>query len=170
MKRMTHWAMAMFALLLSAQTVADSLASYPKDWPNWPVVKESVNLPADVVLPPDTSLFIQESVKSYSWINNGQGSPLTIRVPPNKVEQYKTHGPYTDGFTAVAVSEVEGIIWVTEHVGGEAIYGSYNRKGEDISATHPSLEPEFCAGCHTRYKDICVNGTCTEPVLKVYGD
>ncbi|WP_408068578.1 hypothetical protein [Vibrio ulleungensis] len=156
--------------LFVTNALAASLASYPEGWETWPVVKESVNLPADVVLPEDTSLFIQESVSSYSWINNGQGSPLTIRVHPEKLEQYKTHGPYTDGITAVAVSEVEGIIWVTEHIAGEAIYGSYNRQGQDISSSHPALEPQFCSSCHTRYKDICKNGTCTEPVLKVYGD
>lgn len=149
---------------------AASMASYPEGWQDWPVVKESQNLPADTVLPPDTSLFIQESVRAYSWINNGQGSPLTIRVNPNKIEQYKTHGPYTDGPTAVAISEVEGIVWVTEHIGGMAIYGSYDRKGKDISHTHPSLAPSFCQSCHTTYQDICINGTCAEPVLDVYKD
>ncbi|GAL19460.1 hypothetical protein JCM19235_816 [Vibrio maritimus] len=33
---------------------------------------------------------------------------------------------------------------------------------------HPTLEPSFCQNCHTTYKDICINGTCTEPVLEVY--
>ncbi|MBY7698946.1 hypothetical protein [Vibrio harveyi] len=149
---------------------AASMASYPEGWQDWPVVKESQNLPADTVLPPDTSLFIQESVRAYSWINNGQGSPLTIRVNPAKIEQYKTHGPYTDGPTAVAISEVEGIVWVTEHIGGMAIYGSYDRKGKDISHSHPSLAPSFCQSCHTTYQDICINGTCAEPVLDVYKD
>ncbi|CZF81304.1 hypothetical protein GMA8713_01784 [Grimontia marina] len=159
-----------FALTFSINSVsyADSVASYPEGWETWPVVKESMNLPADTVLPPDTSLFIQEAVRSYSWINDGQGSPLTIRVNPAKLEQYKTHGPYTDGPTVVAVSEVQGIIWVTEHFSGLPLYGSYNRKGEDISNMHPSLEPEFCARCHDTYKDICINGTCTEPVLSSY--
>ncbi|MDD1783140.1 hypothetical protein LRP49_18395 [Enterovibrio sp. ZSDZ35] len=157
-----------FSLFFHTIANADSVASYPEDWETWPVVKESLTLPADTVLPPDTSLFIQESVRSYSWINNGQGSPLTIRVNPKKLEQYKTHGPYTDGPTVVAVSEVDGIIWVTEHFSGLPIYGSYNRKGEDIASMHPTLEPEFCQRCHDRYKDICINGTCTEPVLSSY--
>ena len=158
------------SLLMTFAVKAESIASFPEDFLKWPVVKESVNLPADTVLPPDTSLFIQESVRAYSWINNGQGSPLTIRVNPDKLEQYKTHGPYSDGLTAVAVSEVEGIVWVTEHIGGEAVYGSYNRQGEDISHTHPSLQPAFCQSCHSTYKDICVNGTCAEPVLDVFRD
>lgn len=149
---------------------AESIASFPSDFLDWPVVKESANLPADAVLPPDTSLFIQESVKAYSWINDGQGSPLTIRVNPNKLAEYQTHGPYSDGPTAVAVSEAQGIVWVTEHIGGEAVYGSYNRQGEDISHQHPSLQPSFCQSCHSTYKDICINGTCAEPVLDIYSE
>nr|WP_225874929.1 hypothetical protein [Vibrio atypicus] len=144
------------------------MASYPHGWQDWPVVKESMNLPADTVLPEDASLFIQESVSAYSWINNGEGSPLTIRVNPKKLTQYENHGPYSDGPTAVAISEVQGIVWVTEHVDGEAIYGSYNRQGQDISSTHPTLQPSFCQRCHTTYKDICVNGTCAEPVLNMF--
>ena len=137
---LSHLSRPFVALTLSAASLtafAASMASYPEGWQDWPVVKESQNLPADTVLPPDTSLFIQESVRAYSWINNGQGSPLTIRVNPQKIEQYKTHGPYTDGPTAVAISEVDGIVWVTEHIGGMAIYGSYDRQGKDISHTHP---------------------------------
>lgn len=167
------WLVAMSSLLVisfSFAAKAESIASFPHDFLDWPVVKESANLPADTVLPAETSLFIQESVRAYSWINDGQGSPLTIRVNPAKLEQYKTHGPYSDGITAVAVSEAQGIVWVTEHIGGEAVYGSYNRQGEDISHTHPSLQPSFCQGCHSTYKDICVNGTCTEPVLGVYSE
>lgn len=154
--------LSLSAILSSASScvLSQSLASYPQNWSQWPVVKESMNLPADTVLPDDASLFLQESVKAYSWINNGQGSPLTIRVNPEKIEQYQNHGPYTDGPTAVAISEVQGIVWVTEHIGGEAIYGSYNRKGEDISHTHLSLQPSYCQSCHTTYKDICRNGTC----------
>ncbi|WP_035024333.1 hypothetical protein [Enterovibrio calviensis] len=155
-------------LLFSSSVFADSIASYPAGWEEWPVVKESMNLPADTVLPPDASLFMQESVRAYSWINDGQGSPLTIRVNPTKLEEYKTHGPYSDGPTVIAVSEAQGIIWVTEHFGGLALYGSYSRQGEDISSMHPSLEPAFCQNCHDTYKDICINGTCTEPVSSLY--
>ena len=89
-----HLSRRFVALLLGATSFtafAASMASYPEGWQEWPVVKESQNLPADTILPPDTSLFIQESVRAYSWINNGQGSPLTIRVNPKKIEQYKTH-------------------------------------------------------------------------------
>lgn len=167
-RRVTGLICVCASLFMMNKAFAESNASYPEGWEKWPVVKESMNLPADTVLPPDTSLFIQESVRAYAWINNGQGSALTIRVNPEKLEQYKTHGPYSDGPTAVAVSEAQGIVWVTEHVGGMAIYGSYDRNGNDTSSMHPSLEPSFCESCHTTYKDICINGTCTEPVLSTY--
>ena len=158
-----------FFIFLNQPVAAESVASYPEGWEAWPIVKESMTLPADTVLPPDTSLFIQESVKAYNWINDGRGSALTIRVHPDKLEQYQSHGPYTDGPTVVAVSEVDGIIWVTEHIAGIAIYGSYNRKGEDVSEMHPTLDPDFCHGCHNSYQDICINGTCAEPVLEIFG-
>ncbi|GAL26823.1 hypothetical protein JCM19239_39 [Vibrio variabilis] len=52
----------------------------------------------------------------------------------------------------VAVSEVQGIVWVTEHIAGEAIYGSYDRKGKDISSMHPTLEPSFVKTATPRTK------------------
>jgi hypothetical protein len=166
--RRVSWVFASLTMVNTA--FAESDASYPIGWEAWPIIKESMTLPADTVLPPDTSLFIQESVRAYAWINEGKGSPLTIRVNPEKLGQYKTHGPYTDGPTVVAVSEAQGIVWVTEHIGGMALYGSYDRNGNDTTPMHPSLEPTFCEGCHTTYKDICINGTCAEPILSIYVD
>ena len=144
-------------------SAAASVATFPQDWQDWPVVARHQVYSADTVLPDDTSPFLQESVYAYTWMNNGQGSPLTIRVHPDKLQQYKTHGPYTDGVTVVAVAEFSDIIWVTEHLGGFPIYGSYNFRGEDVSNTHPSLEPDFCHSCHYTNKDICINGTCFTP-------
>ena len=147
----------------SSLSPAASLASYPEDWREWPVIKVGKVYPADTRLPEDASLFLQESVYSYTWINNGQGSPLVIRVHPDKVEQYKTHGPYSDGVTVVAVAELGNIIWVTEHISGVPIYGSYDLNGKDVSSEHPSLDPTFCHNCHNTYKDACMNGTCYTP-------
>ncbi|MGF1706455.1 hypothetical protein [Enterovibrio baiacu] len=168
MKRYYSFYLILPLTFVSTHSASESIASYPEGWENWPVVKETVSLPSNTILPSDTTLFIQETVDAYSWINNGEGSPLTIRVNPEKLEQYKTHGPYTDGPTAVGVSEVQGIIWVTEHFGGLPIYGSYNREGQDISGMHPTLEAEFCQRCHDTYKDVCINGTCADPVLSIY--
>ncbi len=56
----------------------------------------------------------------YNWINNGEGTKLNIFVPKEKIEQYKNHGSYTDGVTAVAIYEDQDIVFVTEHIEGEA--------------------------------------------------
>ena len=66
------------------------------------LVKQSVIPGKNVILPKETPLFLQETVKMYNWINNGEGTKLNIFVPKEKIEQYKNHGPYTDGVTAVA--------------------------------------------------------------------
>ena len=150
-------------LIASNNAYSASVASFPVDWQDWPVVARHQVYSADTVLPADTSAFLQESVYAYTWMNNGQGSPLTLRVHPDKLEQYKTHGPYTDGVTVIAVAESSDVIWVTEHLGGFPVYGSYNFKGEDITDTHPSLSPDFCHSCHYVNKDICINGTCYTP-------
>ncbi|MDB1123988.1 hypothetical protein [Vibrio algarum] len=153
-------------MFISSHSKSASMASFPVDWQEWPVVARHKVYSADTVLPDDASLFDQESVYSYTWINGGQGSPLTIRVHPDKFEQYRTHGPYTDGITVIAVAESGNLIWVTEHVGGFPIYGSYDFNGEDISDTHLSLDPDYCHACHYTYKDICINGTCFTPETK----
>jgi len=147
---------------------AASVASYPANWHSWPVVKESMVPAADVVLPPDTPLFIQETVKAYNWINDGKGTKLTIHVHPDKLEQFKTHGPYSDGPTAVGVYESPDVVFVTEHLAGEAIYGTYDSHGKDISDTHEEFTPRFCTSCHDAYKDICINGTCATPVIDLF--
>lgn len=155
--------LAALLLFSSLNVDAASMASFPEDWRDWPVVARHQVYSAETVLPEDTSLFLQESVYSYTWINNGQGSPLTIRVHPDKIEQYKTHGPFTDGISVIAVAESDDLIWVTEHLGGFPLYGSYSFDGEDASDRHPSLDPDFCHRCHYNYRDICINGTCYSP-------
>ena len=151
----------LYALLLSSAVKAESIASYPVGWQFWPIVKESILYPENSDLPLDSTLFAQETFRAYSWINNGEGTSLTIRVHPSKIKQYLNRGPYSDGPTVVAISEDPSIIWVTEHIGSEPIYGSYNRKGEDISHTHPTLKSDYCTSCHTSYKDICHHGVCS---------
>lgn len=153
----------LFCLVQYAPVNAKSVATYPVDWKNWPVVKEAQVFSNDVVLPNSASLFQQETVKAYNWVNGGEGSALTLRVNPNKLQEYRNHGPYSDGVTAIAVVESANIIWVTEHIAGYPIYGSYDFSGQDISTLHPSLDPEFCDSCHNTYKDICINGTCYTP-------
>lgn len=132
------------------------------------LVKQSVIPGKDVILPKETPLFLQETVKMYNWINNGEGTKLNIFVPKEKIEQYKNHGPYTDGVTAVAIYEDQNIVFVTEHIDGQPIYGTYDRVGNDISKTHISLEINKCYQCHEGYSDICKNGTCATPIIDIF--
>lgn len=155
-------------LLTSVFCFAQSIASFPHDYRNWVLVKESVMPGKNVKLPPETPIFLQNTVKTYNWVNDGRGTKLNIFVPPEKLEDYKKHGPYDDGITAVGVYEDSNIVFVTEHFAGEALYGVYNRKGEDISHTHPSLNVKVCVQCHTENKDICINGTCTVPIIDLF--
>jgi hypothetical protein len=163
--------LVILTLLFHAQYLfAESIASYPQDWRSWPVVKVSMVPAADVVLPPETPLFIQETVKAYNWINEGKGTKLTIRVHPDKLEQFKNHGPYSDGPTAVGVYDNPDVVFVTEHLAGGAIYGTYDSHGNDISSRHESFAPHYCVRCHDAYKDICINGTCATPVIDLFAE
>jgi len=102
------------------------LASFPKDIDKMVLVKESMIPGKDVVLPEETPLFLQETVSMYNWINDGEGTKLNIFVPKYKLQEYKNHGPYSDGVTSVAIYEDQDIVFVTEHLGGEPLYGTYN--------------------------------------------
>ncbi|OHY95690.1 hypothetical protein [Vibrio rotiferianus] len=155
-------------LLVSSSVYASSMASFPNNWEDYVLVKRSIIPASDVVLPPETPTFIQQTVKTYNWTNGGKGTNLSIYVPQKKLEAYKAHGPYTDGITAVAVYEESNIIFVTEHLAGETLYGSFDREGNDISAQHPSLNIEACYRCHNGYEDICINGTCSVPIIDVF--
>jgi hypothetical protein len=153
---------------LSSILFAGSLADHIKNLKNMVLVKESMIPGKDVVLPKETPLFVQQTVSMYNWINDGKGTKLNIYVPKDKVELYKIHGPYPDGLTAIAIYEDQGIVFVTEHYEGEPIYGTFDRDGNDISKSHPSLNVATCYKCHEDYADICVNGTCSVPVIDVF--
>lgn len=163
----TAFLIAALPSIASAQSVAD----FPAGWEHsWILVKESIMPGNDVVLPDDTPLFIQETVKTYNWINNGEGTKLNIYIPPEKLEQYKTHGPYDDGATAIATYEDSDIVFVTEHIAGEPIYGTYDRNGNDISQSHPSFRINKCLECHNGYRDVCIGGTCAVPIIDIFSN
>jgi hypothetical protein len=155
-------------LALSSILFAGSLSDNIKNLKDMVLVKESMIPGKDVVLPKGTPLFLQETVSMYNWINDGKGTKLNIYVPKDKVELYKTHGPYPDGLTAIAIYEDQGIIFVTEHYAGEPFYGTFDREGNDISKTHPSFNVGTCYKCHEGYADICINGTCATPVIDIF--
>jgi len=157
-----------FLVFCTSQSSAESIASFPKDLNSWVLVKESIIPGKDVILPDDTPLFLQETVKTYNWINDGKGTKLNIYIPKAKLNLYKNHGPYPDGPTAVGIYEDSDIVFVTEHIAGEPIYGTYDRNGKDISDTHPSFKVEICSQCHLANSSICQNGTCATPIIDIF--
>jgi hypothetical protein len=165
---MKLWILVIIAI--SFNTHSKSIASFPKDLKHWILVKESMIPGKDVTLPEETPLFIQDTVKTYNWINNGKGTKLNIFVPKDKLEAYKTHGPYKDGPTAAGVYEDSDIIFITEHIEGEAIYGTYDRQGNDISDSHPTFQINMCQQCHVANEAICINGTCAQPIIDIFKD
>jgi hypothetical protein len=162
--------LTMYLLLLMCITVikveAKSDASFPQNWKQWLKVKQTQIPGANVPLPSEMSPLLVDTIKSYSWMNAGKGTKFTIFVNPSALSQYKTHGIYNDGITALLVFEDSGILFVTEHLKGVPIYGTYNFKGKDISDEHPSFSPAYCKKCHVSYQEICRNGTCTIPDTK----
>ncbi len=167
---MSKYLLALVFILHIPVSIADSLATFPKNIDKMLLVKQSVIPGNDVVLPDDTPLFIQETVKMYNWINNGKGTKLNIFVPKNKLDEYKKHGPYSDGITAIAIYEDQDIIFVTEHIAGQPLYGTYNRQGKDLSNSHPSFKTDTCYRCHEGYSDICTNGTCAVPIIDIFNN
>lgn len=140
-----------------------SVADYPEDWRNWPKVKETFIPSADTPLPENIPPLYVETIKMYNWINGGKGTRLDIYVNPKVLEQYRTHGPYPDGVTSVGVYADAEIVFVTQHLLGEAVYGTYDTKGRDIAARHPTFAPTVCVRCHSGYAELCQGGTCAVP-------
>lgn len=165
---MSKFLLVLGLLLYTSVSNADSLASFPQNIDEMILVKQSIIPGNDVVLPSDTPLFLQETVKMYNWINDGKGTKLNIFIPKNKMDEYKQHGPYSNGITAVAIYEDQNIIFVTEHIAGQPLYGTYNRQGKDLSDGHPSFNIETCYQCHEGYADICKNGTCAVPIIDIF--
>jgi len=154
--------MAMVALA-GAPALAGSTATFPADWRGWPLVKETAIPGRDTPIPDGLPPLFVDTIKTYNWINDGKGSQLRIYVNPAKLDAYRSHGPYADGPTAVAVYADVGIVFVTEHLLGEPLYGTFDLTGRDISATHPSLSTDVCARCHVGYAETCKSGTCAVP-------
>ena len=162
MKRSVLLSLAL--LCLSGNAAADSEASFPADWRSWVLIKETVIPDGATPLPDGIPPLFIETIKTYNWINNGQGTRLHIYVNPTALAAYGTHGPYEDGPTAVGVYEDADIVFVTEHLMGEPLYGTYDLDGNDISTKHATFATEVCGRCHQGYSEICIGGTCATPV------
>jgi hypothetical protein len=165
MSQISHALCAAIATcLLAGVAHAESDATYPPGWEDWVLVKETVIPDNKTPIPDGIPPLYVETIKTYNWINDGNGTKLQIYVNPLALDAYRTHGPYVDGPTTVGVFEDVGIIFVTEHLLGESLYGTYAPGGKDISSDHASFAPQFCSRCHQGYSEICSGGTCATPV------
>ena len=150
-------------MLLGVASAGTSTASFPAEWKTWTLVKETAIPGRDVPIPDGLPPLFVDTIKTYNWINDGKGTVLRIYVNPKKLDAYRTHGPYTDGPTAVAIYAEVGVLFVTEHLLGEPIYGTYDLGGRDLSSTHPTLSVDVCSRCHVGYAETCGGGTCAVP-------
>lgn len=145
---------------------ATSIASYPKDWRSWVVVKEKVMQGNKLIPQNQSSLFRQEVTKSNdihdNLLGDEVGMKISIYVPKHKLKEYRKQGPYSDGVTAVLFREKENVVFVTEHFNREPIYGAYDTQGNDVSDTLQSFNINNCAKCHTEYPDKCIFGICSK--------
>ncbi len=144
-------------LLASANSLAASDAVYPEGWEGWPITSKGVIPPNSEAIPAGIPAIVQETIKTYNWINEGKGSPYYLRFNPAQ----KT-GSYSDQSTAVLELTDIGVILVTEHFLGEPVYGTFSSDGKDITSAHPSLAPKVCLNCHSGYGEACIAGVCSK--------
>lgn len=92
-----------FALLFTATVVnAGSDAAFPKDWASWPVQHSSAIPGSSTPTPTNIPPIVQETIKTYNWVQDGKGSKYNVRVNPAQMSGYKAHnGKFQDGPTAV---------------------------------------------------------------------
>ena len=132
---------------------AASDASFPTGWETWPVLKEGAIPPKAEPVPADLPGIVQETFKTYNWVNDGKGSAYKVRLNP-------AHKAGEDGPAAVLeLTDIKALL-VTEHLLGEPLYGAWSYAGKDLADAHPSLAPKVCAACHSGYGEACVQGIC----------
>ena len=154
-------------LILSLHCLAAGDAPYPADWRSWVSVSTPLTsigaLPgcdADVSsLPP----IYQETVETYCGVRPEGPGAVAVLVEPSKTKNYEAKdGNMADGASIILHLKDMGVLFVTGHKQGEAVYSVFKEDGTDITATDPSspLSVETCATCHSGYEAFCVKGQC----------
>ncbi len=142
---------------------AASDASFPEGWESWPVTKSGAIPSNDTAIPAGLPPIVQETIKTYNWVQDGKGTAYNVRVnPPQKKAHASRNGEFEDMSTAVLELTDIKVLLVTEHLLGEAMYGVYTYDGKDITEAHPSLNTAVCTTCHTGYGEACLYGICTK--------
>lgn len=150
-------AVALTAALLLPAAHAASDAEFPTGWDQWPI-HHSGGIPDNQTpISGDLPPIVQETFKTYNWVQDGKGSAYNVRINPSQKA-----GAYEDASTAVLELTDIKVLLVTEHLAGEPQYGAYSYDGADLSDAHPSLAPQACDTCHSGYGEACITGVCTK--------
>ncbi len=157
---------ALFGLGLvvaGSNAMAASDAAFPKGWQDWPIKHTGAIPGSSTPIPTGVPVIVQETVKTYNWVQDGKGTKYNVRVNPAQDGPYKARsGKFGDGPTAVLeLVDIKAVL-VTEHLLGEPIYGAYTFDGKDISDAHASLKAQACKTCHSGYGEACVIGVCSK--------
>lgn len=150
------------AMALPAMAADTSEALYPEEWRAWPVVASGTILGNAVPVPDDLPAIVRETVHTYNWLNDGQGSAYVVRLHPDKLDAFNGDRVFSDGATAVLELTDAKAILVTDHLLGSPLYGAYSYDGDDLAGAHPSLSLSTCVTCHTGYNDYCTDGVCAK--------
>ena len=155
------------SLLVSGAALAASETPFPSDWKSWTPASTPLTaigaLPgcdADVSsLPP----IYQETVETYCAVRPQGPGAVAILVRPAVVDTFKARkGNYPDGSNLILHLQELGLLFVTGHKSGGALYGVFKEDGTDVTDANADgiLGPNTCRVCHTGYSAFCVDGQC----------
>lgn len=145
---------------MTSAVYAKSNADFPTGWETWPVIASGTIPGTEAVLPADTPAIVKETYKTYNWIQDGKGSFYNVRInPAQRDANLAGKGQYADGIIGVMELVDIKVLFVTEHLLGEPLYGVYTYDGADLMGSGPaSLEHKTCATCHSGYSQFFLKG------------
>jgi len=164
---MTRLILLLSAIIFSQFALAAGGVSFPSDWKSWTSVQSPLAqigaLPgcdADIsTLPP----IYQETVETYCGVRPEGPGAVAILVKPSALESYKKKdGKMADGANLVLQLKDLGLLFVTGHKAGKAMYSVFKEDGTDITAADDTspLSAKVCRTCHSGYQAFCTGGQC----------
>lgn len=145
--------------LTTFDVYASSDVEFPAGWEDWPIISTGVIPGSEEPVSRDLPKIIQETYKTYNWINDGKGSVYNVRVHPDKMEEVMSDTKdFSDGVVAIIEFTEIKVFFVTEILLGDALYGIYTFDGTDMEGAHESLKKKTCIICHTSYVDFFESG------------
>ena len=155
-------ALVVLFTLLTPNVWGFSEADYPDGWAKWPILAEGIVTPKNVPIPKGIKEVKKEFFKVYAWLNKGRGEKYRIRQRPNSKVKVDNELEYKDGPNVVLELMDSKMIFVTEHISNDPVYGIFTTKGDDIEGRTKALSLEFCEACHGWYQEQCPAGVCSD--------